>query len=475
MDLAALDTAYDNRGAVADSAARVARWTNRTREIRALYPEHLDLAYGHRPRNRIDLYRSAAPDAPLLAFIHGGYWQRNSKDVFGCLAEGPLAHGIDVAMIGYTLCPEIRLSGIVDEIVGALDWLAEHAPARGFPVRRLAVSGWSAGGHLTALAMSHRRVDAGLAISGIYELEPIRLGSLNQAVQLDPDEVDRLSPIRQLPRAAGPLTVTYGEGELPELQRQSREFFAAWHAAGLPGAARPDPRSRSLQHSRRAPPTRRRVDRRRVPAARPTARGVALIRGAHIYQQRRTTMIGMLDPRRRRFGVVATASALTLLVGVATAAAQKAEPCLGASLEVTGAISHMGLAVRIGVETALDEINEKGGVLGQKLKWVYYDDQADPAKAVDNARRIGEKDNCVAMIGGFRTPNAMAIRQPIAEMGMPWVGVMSAGTKVVEWDKNDNKWMFRVSMKDRWVGPYLAENALKRSAAKVGLLYEATA
>ena len=174
--------------------------------------------------------------------------------------------------------------------------------------------------------------------------------------------------------------------------------------------------------------------------------------------------------------LAATASALALLRSVATATAQKAEPCFGASLEVTGAISHMGLAVRIGVETALDEINDKGGVLGQKIKWVYYDDQADPAKAVDNARRIGERDNCVAMIGGFRTPNAMAIRQPIAEMGMPWVGVMSAGTKVVEWDKNDNKWMFRVSMKDRWVGPFLAENALKRSAAKkVGLLYEATA
>jgi branched-chain amino acid transport system substrate-binding protein len=187
-------------------------------------------------------------------------------------------------------------------------------------------------------------------------------------------------------------------------------------------------------------------------------------------------MIGTLKHARPRFALAALASAVTLLAGAGPAAAQKAEPCLGASLEVTGPIAHMGLAVRIGVETALDEINEKGGVLGQKVRWVYYDDQADPAKAVDNARRIGEKDNCVAMIGGFRTPNAMAIRQPVSEMGLPWVGVMSAGTKVVEWDKNDNKWMFRVSMKDRWVGPYLAENALKRSAAKkVGLLYEATA
>jgi hypothetical protein len=241
MDLPALDAAYNNAAAVADSAGWIARWTARTREVRALHPDHLDLAYGDRPRNRIDLYRSGAREAPLLAFIHGGYWQRNSKDVFGCLAEGPLAHGIDVAMIGYTLCPEIRLSGIVAEIEQALAWLAEHAPARGFPARGIAVSGWSAGGQLTALAMRHPAVAAGLAISGIFDLEPIRLGSLNQAVRLDADEVERLSPIRRLPRTAGPLTITYGVAELSELQRQSHEYFAAWQGAGLPGQLAPIP------------------------------------------------------------------------------------------------------------------------------------------------------------------------------------------------------------------------------------------
>jgi acetyl esterase/lipase len=235
MDRVALDAAYNNAAAVADSADWIARWARRTRELRALHPGHLDLAYGDRPRNRIDLYRSGNPQAPLLAFIHGGYWQRNSKDVFGCLAEGPLARGIDVAMVGYTLCPEIRLSGIVAEIERALDWLAERAPERGFPARRLAVSGWSAGGHLTALAMHHPAVSAGLAISGIFDLEPIRLGSLNEAVRLDAAEVEQLSPLRRLPRTAGPLAVACGEGELPELQRQSREFFARWQAAGLPG------------------------------------------------------------------------------------------------------------------------------------------------------------------------------------------------------------------------------------------------
>src|SRR5262245_15274641 len=219
MDRATLDAAYNNAAAVSDSADWIAGWTRRTRELRARHPEHLDLAYGERPRNRLDLFRSGAAGAPLLAFIHGGYWQRNAKDVFGCLAAGPLAHGIDVAMVGYTLCPEIRLTGLVGEIEAAIGWLASQGRTRGFPVSRMVVVGWSAGGHLAALAMRLPAVPGGLAISGIFDLEPIRLGSLNDAVRLDSGEVEALSPILRLPRAAAPLVVAYGERELPELQR----------------------------------------------------------------------------------------------------------------------------------------------------------------------------------------------------------------------------------------------------------------
>ena len=198
-------------------------------------------AYGDRPRNRIDLYRSGAPEAPLLAFIHGGYWQRNSKDVFGCLAEGPLAHGIDVAMVGYTLCPEIRLSGIVDEIERAIDWLVEHAPERGFSARRIAVSGWSAGGHLTAIAMHHPAVAAGLAISGIFDLEPIRLGSLNEVVRTRRGRgrtAESDSPAAPL---AGPLTVTYGEARAAGAAAPVARVLHRLARAGLPGQLAPLP------------------------------------------------------------------------------------------------------------------------------------------------------------------------------------------------------------------------------------------
>jgi branched-chain amino acid transport system substrate-binding protein len=178
---------------------------------------------------------------------------------------------------------------------------------------------------------------------------------------------------------------------------------------------------------------------------------------------------------RPTFGPLALVAALALPLYAAPAYAQKAEPCIAGSWELSGPLAHTGLAVRMGIETAVDEINEAGGVLGQKLRVIAYDDQGEPSRAVDNARRIGERDNCIVMIGGFRTPNALAIREVLSEMGLPWMGVISAGTRVIEWEKGNNEWMFRTSMKDRWVAPFLLEKALERSKSKkVGLLFEAT-
>jgi branched-chain amino acid transport system substrate-binding protein len=168
-------------------------------------------------------------------------------------------------------------------------------------------------------------------------------------------------------------------------------------------------------------------------------------------------------------------AALAVVLAAAPAMAQKAEPCIAGSWELSGPLAHTGAAVRMGVETAVDEINEAGGVLGQKLRIIAYDDQGEPSRAVDNARRIGEKDNCIVMIGGFRTPNALAIRPVLTEIGLPWMGVISAGTRVIEWEQGKNEWMFRTSMKDRWVAPFLLEKALERSKSKkVGLMFEAT-
>ena len=239
MTRPALDAAYNNSAHVADSAALLAAWEMRSAQLRSRNPSLLDLRYGMGERNRIDIFRCGSANAPLLVFVHGGYWQRNSKEIFSCMAEGPLAHGCDVALPGYTLAPQADLGTIVTEIRAAIRWLRREGPAFGVATRALVVSGWSAGGHLTALAMSWPEVDAGLSISGIFDLEPIRLGALNDKLGLDAAAEDALSPLRQLPRRAGPLVVSYGTAELPELQRQSRDYAGAWQGAGLPGSLLP--------------------------------------------------------------------------------------------------------------------------------------------------------------------------------------------------------------------------------------------
>jgi acetyl esterase/lipase len=234
MDRAALDAAYNNSAAVADSARIMADWQARSDAFAATHGQHLDLRYGPAERNRIDLF-VAAPSAPLLVFIHGGYWQMRAKENFRFLAQGPLAHGINVALVGYTLAPAARLSGIVAEVQASIEWLATHAKEHGADGKRMYVSGWSAGGHLTAMALSAPSVQGGLAISGIFDLEPIRLSYLNEKLGLDEAETHRNSPLLHLGDGARPLIIAYGGDELPELQRQSEEFAAARDRAGLPG------------------------------------------------------------------------------------------------------------------------------------------------------------------------------------------------------------------------------------------------
>ena len=242
MDRTQLDTAYNNTAAVPERDAIVAGWVARSARVRRERTGHLDLAYGDSPRERLDLFLAADPKAPTLAFVHGGYWQMNDKEGTTFLAEGVLPHGINFALIEYTLAPAARMDQIVDEVRRAVVWVIDHAKELGGDSARVYVSGHSAGGHLTAMAMTESRLAGGVAISGIYDLEPIRLNYLNEKLGLDPEETERNSPMRHLPRNAAPLVVTVGLGELPELVRQSQEYAAAWQAHGLRGRYLPVPK-----------------------------------------------------------------------------------------------------------------------------------------------------------------------------------------------------------------------------------------
>ena len=157
-----------------------------------------------------------------------------------------------------------------------------------------------------------------------------------------------------------------------------------------------------------------------------------------------------------------------------TPAVAEQNPCIGNSGPVTGPASFAGKAIKMGAELAVEEINDAGGVLGKKLKFIQYDDAGAPPRGVDNVRRIALQDNCIAMIGGYHSTVALAQRVPIHEIKMPYVGTIAANTKVIENGRNPN-YMFRVSAKDRWVTKFLVAAAMKRvSGDKIGIMYENT-
>jgi arylformamidase len=237
MDRDALDAAYNNTAAVGQAKrnAYVADWTRRSQTIRNSPGARLDLRYGGGPRQRLDVFPCGAPAAPTLMFFHGGYWQMNDKEPYTFLGEGVRSAGFNLAMIEYTLAPSARMDEIVAEVRSAVAWVIEYAKDISGDPARVFVSGHSAGGHLTAMAMTDARVAGGVAISGIFDLEPIRLNYLNAKLGLDAAEAARNSPIFQLPSRAAPLVVTVGLGELPELIRQSEEYAAAWRESGLTG------------------------------------------------------------------------------------------------------------------------------------------------------------------------------------------------------------------------------------------------
>jgi acetyl esterase/lipase len=236
---AARDDAYDNTRMVRDSGAQIAARNAAAAAYRAANPQHLDRAFGPTEREAWDLFPGPDPAAPCLIFIHGGYWQRNRRQDFVHLAAGARAMGWSFAVPGYTLAPDASLTRIAWQVHAALDWLSTRGPAEGI-AGPLLLSGWSAGGHLAALALEHPAVTAGLAISGIFELAPIRDTSLYVALKLTEAEVAELSP-RRRPAVRKPLAIAYGSGELPELVRQSRDFHALRSAAHAPGPLIPVP------------------------------------------------------------------------------------------------------------------------------------------------------------------------------------------------------------------------------------------
>jgi arylformamidase len=246
FDQTALDAQYDLRPIWPDVPEVVAFRENESARVRARIPGRLDIPYGSGPKETLDVFppTDGRGNAPALIYIHGGYWQLSDKNDTTYIAPAFLDAGVAFVTLNYTLAPDADIDRIVDECRRAVAWVWIHAEEIGVDRNRLHVAGHSAGGHLTAmmLATDWPSVDDRLpkipfkgacALSGLYDLEPIRLSFLNKALSLDEAQVARNSPLYLDPAADVPLLLSVGEIETDEFQRHQTELFAAWTAKGL--------------------------------------------------------------------------------------------------------------------------------------------------------------------------------------------------------------------------------------------------
>ena len=242
-DRAALDREYDNRKKVVDAPAWLTRFAEASNETRAALPCRLDLPYGAHPGERLDVFPAErATPAPIHVFVHGGYWQWLDKKDFSYVARALVPVGITTVVINYALIPTVSMAELVRQCRAAVAWVATHAASFGGDAGRITVSGHSAGGHLVAALMATDWaafaglpadvVKGGIGISGLYDLEPIRLCYLNDVLALTADDARTQSPTLMTPKHAAPLLLPLGGLEGPEYHRQSEEMAAAWRRHG---------------------------------------------------------------------------------------------------------------------------------------------------------------------------------------------------------------------------------------------------
>ncbi|MBT3372787.1 MAG: alpha/beta hydrolase [Rhodospirillaceae bacterium] len=253
-DQAGLDQQYDNRAKVAQSAEMLQQCAVDSESYRQQAGGRLDVSFGPGADETLDVFPAPAATmetdaglAPIQVFIHGGYWKMLSKDDYSYVAKAFTPKGCATVVLNYGLIPGIDMDELVRQCRAALAWTYRNAASFGGDRERIYVSGHSAGGHLVAMAMATDwpafdgempvlpadLLKGGCGISGLYDLEPIRLCFLNDDLKLTVVEAARNSPVHLAPGGTGPLILVLGGDEGPEYLRQSEALAAAWRDTGL--------------------------------------------------------------------------------------------------------------------------------------------------------------------------------------------------------------------------------------------------
>ena len=253
-DQAGLDREYDNRNKVAGALGFMKAFSDDSAELRQQLAGQLNVQFGPGVDETLDVFPAAdgsVGSVPIQVFIHGGYWKMLTKDEFSYVARAFSPKGAATVVVNYGLIPNIDMDELVRQCRAALAWTYRNADSFGGDPDRIFISGHSAGGHLVAMMMATDwpafatgssdlpadlpadLIKGGCGISGLYDLEPIRLCFLNDDLKLGVGEAERNSPLNLAPATQRPLLLVVGGDEGPEYLCQSEGHAAAWRARGV--------------------------------------------------------------------------------------------------------------------------------------------------------------------------------------------------------------------------------------------------
>lgn len=233
---------YNARAGIPDHPFIFTRWLKDSALVRRTHAGLLDLSYGSADKERLDFYPAHHSGAPLLVFIHGGWWRSLDKSDFTFIVPAYRRAGFNVALTSYTLAPEASIEEITMQQLRALGWLYRHADRLEFDRQRIVVAGHSAGAHLAAMMMAAHwpvfgsdlpmdLVKGGVLMSGLYDLDPVRHADfVNGDLELDERRALKLSPAWMPPAHTAPFITSVGDLESDEFKRQSALIASRWPA-----------------------------------------------------------------------------------------------------------------------------------------------------------------------------------------------------------------------------------------------------
>jgi arylformamidase len=242
-DQIALDAAYEQTPYAPCFTQIIKRWASNSEAVRRRIGAPRRFAYGPTPVEALDVYSAKRPGAPILVFIHGGGWRRRNARNYGFSAELFVdmgAHFVVPDFIGIEEAVDLRT--IADQVRRAIAWVHRNAASFDGDANRLFIAGHSSGGNLCAVALvtdwqkefglPRDAIKGGICMSGMYDMEPVRLSRPMAYIKLDDAIEDAMSPQRHVDMLCAPMIVSYGTFEPPEFHQHARDFLAAAKAAG---------------------------------------------------------------------------------------------------------------------------------------------------------------------------------------------------------------------------------------------------